>query len=84
MQQVMSASPSYDFRKPDERGEWLDIFVALIQYLKSGESKVGYLNSRHPRNRLNNPKVGLSSRWLIVVGGDGIRDGKREEGVEDA
>jgi hypothetical protein len=32
----------------DERGEWFDIFVALIQYLLSGESKVGYLNNLSP------------------------------------
>ena len=26
----------FDFRKEDERGKWFDVFVALIQYLRSG------------------------------------------------
>ena len=38
----------YDFGKLDDRAEWFDIFVALIQYLLSGESKVGYLNNSNP------------------------------------
>ena len=35
----------------DDRGEWFDVFVTLIQYLLSGESKVGYLDN----SRTNNP-----------------------------
>jgi hypothetical protein len=31
-------------------GKWFDVFVALIQYLLSGESKVGLLNNSHSRN----------------------------------
>jgi len=38
---------------PQERGEWFDAFVALVQYLKSGEAKVGWLNSSHERNPLH-------------------------------
>ena len=29
---VLNRSPSYDFCKVDERGEWFDVFVALIPY----------------------------------------------------
>src|SRR5436189_3495869 len=43
----------YDFSKVDERGEWLDIFVALVQYLVSGESKVGFLNKNHQWNLIH-------------------------------
>jgi len=43
----------YNFAEPEERGEWFDIFVALIQYLVSGESKAGFLNKHHPANLLN-------------------------------
>ena len=43
----------YDFANISERGEWLDTFIALIQYLKSGEAKVGYLNRLHPKNALH-------------------------------
>ena len=43
----------YNFAEPEERGEWFDVFVALIQYLVSGESKAGFLNRHHPANLLN-------------------------------
>ena len=38
----------YNFTNVEERGQWFDIFVALIQYVLSGESKVGYLNNTNP------------------------------------
>ena len=53
---MMCASPPYDFCNPAARGEWLDIFVALIQYLKSGESKVGNLNKSLPNNMIHKVK----------------------------
>ena len=43
----------YDFCDVQDRGEWLDILVALIEYLRSGESKVGYLNKSLVRNMLH-------------------------------
>ena len=43
----------YNFAEPEERGEWFGVFVALIQYLVSGESKAGFLNKHHPANLLN-------------------------------
>jgi hypothetical protein len=48
---ILSRTRAYDFSKSEERGEWFDVFVALLQYLLSGESKVGYLNN----SRENNP-----------------------------
>jgi hypothetical protein len=50
---VLNRTKTYDFCKVDERGEWFDVFVALIQYLLSGESKVGFLNMSHPRNLIH-------------------------------
>lgn len=50
---VLNKSQRYDFGKVDERGGWFDVFVALVQYLLSGESKVGYLNNEHPRNLIH-------------------------------
>ena len=38
---------------PVARGEWLDILIALIEYLRSGTSKVGYLNNSLENNRLD-------------------------------
>jgi hypothetical protein len=42
---TLSKTRGYNFADITERGEWFDIFAALIQYLLSGESKVGYLNN---------------------------------------
>ena len=44
---------AYDFCDVVERGEWLEVFVALVQYLVSGESKVGFLNKSHPWNLIH-------------------------------
>jgi len=50
---VLNRTKFYNFAEPEERGEWFDVFVALIQYLVSGESKAGFLNKHHPANLLN-------------------------------
>jgi len=50
---VLNRSKRYDFVNVDDRGEWFDLFVALVQYLLNGESKVGYLNNSHPRNLMH-------------------------------
>jgi hypothetical protein len=50
---TLNCTKSYNFSNIDERGDWFDIFVALIQYLVSGESKVGYLNKNHPWNLIH-------------------------------
>jgi hypothetical protein len=44
---ILNWSKTYDFCNVDDRGEGFDIFVALIQYLLSGESKVCFLNNSH-------------------------------------
>ena len=59
---TLTATPAYDFCKPVERGEWIDIFIALIQFLKSGDSKVGNLNNRLENNMIH--KVISSPRSL--------------------
>jgi hypothetical protein len=38
-QAILSCTRSYDFQDPRQRGEWGDILVALIEYLRSGGSK---------------------------------------------
>lgn len=50
---TLNRTPLYNFADVNQRSEWFDIFTALLQYLFSGESKVGYLNSSHPTNALN-------------------------------
>jgi hypothetical protein len=50
---VLSSTKLYDVCKPIERGEWLDVFIAPIEYLRSGESKVGFLNNSLERNMLH-------------------------------
>jgi hypothetical protein len=50
---VLNRTKTYDFCEVYERGQWFDVFVALIQYLLSGESKVGFLNGEHPWNLIH-------------------------------
>jgi hypothetical protein len=61
---TLNRTKAYNFSDIDERGEWFDVFVALIQYLLSGESKVGYLNNSHPNNPINEV-------WTRVAGAKG-------------
>jgi hypothetical protein len=50
---TLRSTPPYDFCKPEARAKWLQIFVALIEYLRSGESKVGFLNKSLQPNYLH-------------------------------
>jgi len=50
---TLRCSRAYDFANVSERGAWLDVLVALVLYLRSGESKVGYLSKALGRNRLH-------------------------------
>jgi hypothetical protein len=50
---VLNHTRTYDFCEVHERGQWFDVFVALLQYLLSGESKVGFLNNEHPWNLIH-------------------------------
>jgi hypothetical protein len=50
---TLNRTKAYDFANVEERGEWFDVFVALIQYLLSGESKVGYLNNLRSENPIH-------------------------------
>ena len=62
---MLTHTKSYDFAKVDERGNWLEVFVALIQYLVSGESKVGFLNKNHPWNLIH--KVPVIHNFVVDV-----------------
>ena len=50
---TLRCSGAYDFACVAERGAWLDVLVALVQYLQSGESRVGFLNKALERNKLH-------------------------------
>jgi hypothetical protein len=68
---TLSSTKLYDFYDPMERGEWLYIVIALIEYLRSGENKVGFLNKSLERNKLHkNPAD-------VVDGKDRERDTKQ-------
>ena len=49
----LSASKLFDVCDPDERGQWLDVLIAMVEYLRSGESKVGCLNNSMEKNMLH-------------------------------
>jgi len=53
MEVELRCMPMYDFVDPEERGQWVDIFVALVEYLRSGESKVQWLSNSHPKNLIH-------------------------------
>jgi hypothetical protein len=50
---LLNRTKFYNFAEAEERGEWFDVFVAMIQYLVSGESKARFLNRHHRANLLN-------------------------------
>jgi len=53
MEVELRCTPMYDFVDPEERGQWVDIFVALVEYLRSGESTVQWLSNSHPKNLIH-------------------------------
>lgn len=64
---TLNRTKMYDFADVTQRGEWFDLFVALLQYLKSGEAKVGYLNRSHPKNALHRVLLlDVEKRKLII------------------
>jgi hypothetical protein len=50
---IMSSTPLYDFCDPEQRVQWLDIVIALMEYLRSGNSRVGFLNKDVVKNMLH-------------------------------
>jgi hypothetical protein len=66
----LECTPMYDFCNPDERGQWCDIYVALVEYLRSGESKVQWLSQSHPRNLIH--KVSALEDLLRLGSGKGV------------
>jgi len=50
---TLRCTRQYDFTRLDDRADWLDILVALVLYLRSGESRVGYLSRGMGGNRLH-------------------------------
>jgi hypothetical protein len=55
---TLSVTKQYDFCNPTQRGEWVDILIALIEYLRSGESKLGFLNKSLEKNMLHKAEGG--------------------------
>ena len=79
---VLSSTKLYDVCNPVERGQWLDVFIALIEYLRSGSSKVGFLNNSVEQNMLHKDQedgnveesVADEDPELEVVAGNFIAD----------
>ena len=62
---TLNRTKMYDFADLEHRAEWFDLYIALLQYLISGEAKVGYLNREHPKNALD--KVTLTKIFELMV-----------------
>jgi hypothetical protein len=79
---TLNRTKTYDFADVCQRGEWFDLFVALLQYLKSGEAKVGYLNQLHPKNALHRVClpcgviIYFRSFGLLIAGHRGVFTGR--------
>jgi hypothetical protein len=52
---TLRTTKPYDFHDPEQRTEWVSTYIALVEYLRSGTSKIGYLNRLHPKNMLFKP-----------------------------
>lgn len=78
---ILSSTRLYEFCDPGQRGEWLDVLVALIEYLRSGSSRVGYLNNAVTRNMIH--KNGITQSQdndpsLLTPSADGINSGGQD------
>ena len=62
---ILSSTPLYNFCKPEERINWLDTFIALIEYLRSGKSKVGFLNNSVNKNMLHKGLEDVAEQELL-------------------
>ena len=62
---TLNRTEPYDFCDVQDRGDRFDIFVALVHYLLSGESKVVFLNNNHLRNLIHKVRYNLLESGLI-------------------
>jgi hypothetical protein len=71
----------YDVCNTVDRGQWL---VALIEYLKSGRSKVRYLNCLHDMNMLHKGvEQTMEEQGLRTVEGEDGNQGEQVNNEED-
>jgi len=70
----------YDFCEPVDRVLWLDILIALIEYLRSGESYVSALNNRLPKNMLHGGNPGDDMQDLAIS--DALMDVEKGTGEQ--
>ena len=78
-QVILSSTRLYEFCDSKQRGDWLDILIALIEYLRSGTSRVGPLNNSVVKNMLHKDSSGPDEdRNLSQVdaNNDGLRSSK--------
>lgn len=69
---TLASTKLYDFCDPTERAEWLDILIALIEYLRSGESKVGFLNKSTEKNMLHKLQEDAVELEIKATGEDSV------------
>jgi len=69
---TLTSTKLYDFCDPTERAEWLDVLIALIEYLRSGESKVGFLNKSMDKNMLHKVQEDAMELENKESGGDTV------------
>ena len=82
---TLKSTKLYDFCVPDQRAEWLDILIALIEYIRSGESRIGFVNKAMANNMLHKMEEDATVAESTKIGKDtpvdvgGAPSGDRED-----
>jgi len=79
----LRATKLYDFCDPTERGEWLDIVIALINYLRSGNSRVGHLNNHVAKSMLHKDEMESQATESQAADTEVVEDESEEDQPEN-
>lgn len=84
---TLESTKLYDFCVPGQRAEWLDILIALIEYIRSGESRIGFVNKAMANNMLHKTEEDDTVAESTKIGKDTTvvdvgRDRKDAPGLE--
>ena len=79
---TLKMTPPYNFCDGGKQEQWFDIVVALVQYLQSGVSRVGFLNCNAPWNMLH--KDIETQVEMEESASKSETENKAEDGIEDS
>lgn len=79
---TLKSTKLYDFCVPGQRAEWLDILVALIEYIRSGESRIGFVNKAMANNMLHKTEEDNTVAESTEIGKDTIVGDSDAQGLK--